>query len=132
MGRIPASRTAFHAPAWARLFAPPPPNTATTLLTGARVESPIHHPRRAPLRRPVISPLLVRRLGHDRRYLRRHALLVERHVRHVAGIGMPPPTRDHVLGDDLDAHFHRRPARDVAAGIRGQELANADRLLEVH
>src|SRR6266480_3685514 len=65
---------------------------------GARVESPIHHPRRAPLRRPVISPLLVRRLGHDRRYLRRHALLVERHVRPVAGIGVPPPTREHVLG----------------------------------
>src|SRR3989454_12488957 len=101
-GRRPASRRAFHAPAWARVFAPPPPKTATTLLTGARVESPVHHPRRAPLRRPVIPPLLVRRLGHDRRYLRRHALLVERHVRHVAGIGVPPPTRKHALGGDLD------------------------------
>src|SRR2546422_4618794 len=30
-GWRPASRRAFHAPACARLFAPPPPNTATTL-----------------------------------------------------------------------------------------------------
>src|SRR5438034_9526178 len=111
-GRRPASRRAFHAPACARLFAPPPPNTATTLLTGARIESPIHHPRRAPLRRPVIPPLLVRRLGHDRRYLRRHALLVERHVRHVAGIRVPPHAREHVLGDDLDAPSHACTARE--------------------
>src|SRR3989475_596772 len=155
-GRRPASRRARQAPACATDFAPPPPKTATTLVIadcrlrivdwmndrrihnpksairnrsfpGARVESPVHHPRRAPLRRPVIPPLLVRRLGHDRRYLRRHALLVERHVRHVAGIGVPPPTRKHVLGDDLDAHFHRRAAREVDAGIRGQELAHVDR-----
>src|SRR5207302_9825067 len=92
----------------------------------------IHNPRGTPFGGPVIPPLLVRRLGHDRRYLCRHALLVERYVRHVAGIGVPPPTREHVLGDDLDAHFHRRAARDVDAGIRGQELAHVDRLLEVH
>src|SRR3989475_12960660 len=103
-----------------------PYTTLFRSLTGARVESPIHHSRRAPLRRPVIPPLLVRRLGHDRRYLRRHALLVERHVRHVAGIGVPPPTREHVLGDDLDAPFHPPAARGVDAGLRGPELAHAD------
>src|SRR5205809_5255295 len=129
-GWRPASRRAFHAPAWARVFAPPPPKTATTLLTGARIESPVHHPRRAPLRRPVIPPLLVRRLGHDRRYLRRHALLIQRHIRHVARIGVPPHAREHVLGDDLDAHFHGCTAGEVDAGVRGQDLAHVDRLLK--
>src|SRR2546427_6726386 len=61
-----------------------PYTTLFRSLTGARVESPIHHSRRAPLRRPVIPPLLVRRLGHDRRYLRRHALLVERSEEHTS------------------------------------------------
>src|SRR2546425_3060440 len=73
-GRRPASRRAFQAPAWARLFAPPPPKTATTLLTGARVVSPIHHSTGAPLGGPVVPSLLVRRLGHDRRHVARHAL----------------------------------------------------------
>src|SRR6266581_6120002 len=109
-GWRPASRRAFHAPAWARLFAPPPPNTATTLLTGARIVSPIHHPRRAPFGRSVVSPLLIGRLGHDRRHSGGRALVVERHVRHVAGIGVSPHSCEHVLGDDLDADFHRRAA----------------------
>src|SRR5438876_9598376 len=103
---------AFQAPAWARDFAPPPPKTATTLmiadcglwisdwkrgyqirnpksairnsLTSPCVVSPIHHSRRPPLRRPVIPSLLIRRLRHDRRDVGGYALLVERHVRHVA------------------------------------------------
>src|SRR5438128_9079200 len=74
-GRRPASRRAFQAPAWARVLAPPPPNTATTLFTGARGVSPIHDPSGAPFRRPVVAPLFVGRLGHDRRHLGGHALL---------------------------------------------------------
>src|SRR5947199_6771931 len=114
------SRRAFHAPAWARVFAPPPPKTATTLMNAERgtrnaehqrerraagrpstsvppsafrvptslprprIIPAIHDPTGSPFRRPVIPPLLVRRLRHDRRHVRGHALLVERHVRHVA------------------------------------------------
>src|SRR5947207_9859002 len=45
---------------------------------------PIHHPRRAPLGRAVIAPLLVGVLGDDRRDRGGAALGVERHIRHVA------------------------------------------------
>src|SRR6058998_827901 len=50
----------------------------------SRIVSPIHHPTRAPLRRSLEAPLLVRRLGHDRRDRGRPAVVVERDVGHVA------------------------------------------------
>src|SRR6266571_1732105 len=75
------------------------------------VVSPIHHPTRAPFGRSLEAPLLVRRLGHDRRDRGGPAVVVERDVGHVARVGMPPLAREYVLGDDLDAHLHRRAAR---------------------
>src|SRR5690242_21097209 len=112
-GRRPASRRAFQAPAWARLFAPPPPKTATTLFTGARVVPPVHHPAGPPLGGPVVAPLLIGRLGHDRRHFARDTRVVERHVGDVARVGVALLPRQHVLRDDLDAHFHGRAAREV-------------------
>src|SRR2546422_8360474 len=77
----------------------------------SRIVSPIHHPARAPFRRPLIPPLLVGRLGHDRRDRGGPAVVVERDVGHVARVGMPPLAREHVLRADLDAHPPRRSAR---------------------
>src|SRR6266704_1424027 len=87
-GVRPASSSALQAPAWANDLAPPPPKTATTLLSGTSVVPAIHHPTRAPFGRPVIPPLLVRRLRHDRRHGGRHAQVVERHVGDVARVGV--------------------------------------------
>src|SRR5207302_3654073 len=85
-GVRPASASAFQAPRQARLFAPPPPKTPTTLLTRAGIVSAIHHPAGAPFGRPVIAPLLVRRLRHDGWHLGGDALVVQRHVRDVARV----------------------------------------------
>src|SRR2546422_1546095 len=43
------------------------PTRRSSDLTGSSVVSPVHDPARAPFRRSLEAPLLVRRLGHDRR-----------------------------------------------------------------
>src|SRR2546428_2739136 len=75
-----------------------------------RIVSPIHHPARAPFGCSLEAPLLVRRLGHDRRDRGRPAVVVERDVGHVARIRLPPLAREHRLRDDLHPHLHRPPA----------------------
>src|SRR2546426_12077211 len=100
-------------------------------LTGSSVVSPVHDPARAPFRRSLEAPLLVRRLGHDRRDRGGPAVGVERDVGHGARVGMPPLAREHVLPDDLDAHFHRRAAGGVDPRLRREQLAPLDRLPEV-
>src|SRR3989442_1858952 len=71
-----------------------------------RIVSPIHHPARAPFGCSLEAPLLVRRLGHDRRDRGRPALVVERDVGHVARIRIPPLAPEHALPDDLHVHLH--------------------------
>src|SRR5512142_1618315 len=97
-----------------------PSNSAFIILHSAFVSfplpliiSPIHYPARPPLRRPLIAPLLLRRLRHDRRYGRRLPVLVQRHVGHVARVGVPLLAREHVFRDELHPHLHRRVAREV-------------------
>src|SRR5207245_7347080 len=60
---------------------------------GSSVVAPVHHPARAPFGRSLEAPLLVRRLGHDRRNRGRPAVVVERDVGHVARVGMPALAR---------------------------------------
>src|SRR5437763_16804337 len=77
-----------------------------------RIVSAIHHPTGPPFGRPVIPPLFVGRLRHDRRHLGGDALVVQCHVGDVAGVGMPLLAREHILGDDLHAHsIEVRPAK---------------------
>src|SRR5438094_10479055 len=66
-----------------------------------RIVSAIHHPTGPPPRRPVIPPLFVARLRHDRRPLSAHALVVQCHVAAVARAGMPPLSPAHILPHDL-------------------------------
>src|SRR5438132_8976231 len=98
----------------------------------SRIVSPIHHPARAPFRRSLEAPLLVRGLGHDRRDLCRPAVVVQRDVGDVARIRMSPLAREHVLRDDLHAHLHRRATGVVDPRVSREQLAHVDRLLEVH
>src|SRR5256712_13460250 len=95
------------------------------------VVSPIHHPARAPLGRSLIPPLLVRRLGHDRRDLRPPALVIEPDVGDAAGGGLPPLAPVHGLPDDLDPHFHPAPAGGVDPRVGAQQLAPVAPRLEV-
>src|SRR3989442_10658757 len=96
-------------------------------LTGSSVVSPVHDPARAPFRRSLEAPLLVRRLGHDRRDRGGPAVVVERDVGHVARVGMPPLAREHGLRDYLYAHLHRRAAGVVYPRVRPEPLAHVDR-----
>src|SRR5437867_8550072 len=128
--RLACSR-ARKAPACASAFAPPPDNTKTTLLTPALIVAAFHHPLGAPLRGPVVAPLLVRSLGHDRRNFGGTAVLVERDVRDVTGVGVAAVTRQHVFREHLHADFHRRPAREVHARHRGHQLTDVNRLAKI-
>src|ERR1051325_6599467 len=85
------------APACARAFAPPPDNTRTTLFTAPLIVSAFHHAVRAALRRPVVTPLLVGRLGHNPRHVPGAAGVGGGDVGHVARVRMPPVARQHVL-----------------------------------
>src|SRR5438105_15935331 len=106
LGRRSACSRARKAPAWARAFAPPPDNTSTTLLTPALIVAAFHHPVRAALGGTVVPALLVGRLGHDRRDFGGAAVLVQRDVGDVARIRVPDVSRQHVLGQYLDADCH--------------------------
>src|SRR5712691_4889775 len=127
----PASTIARQAPTQAKALAPPPLNTATTLLTAALVVSPIHHSAGSSLRRAVIAPLLVGRLGDDRRHLGGHAVVVERDVGEIAGVGVAFLAGERILGDHFDSHFHRCLAGEVDPGVGREQLAHVDRLAEV-
>src|SRR6266545_5437963 len=105
-----------------RRTAPPPPpsipqstirNPQLMSLSRSRRVPAIHHPGCAPLGRAVEAPLLVGGLGHNRRDRGRHARVVEGDVGDVARVGVVLLAREHVLGDDLHAHLHRRPPRVV-------------------
>src|SRR2546427_6320550 len=126
----PASMIARQAPTQAKALAPPPLNTATTLLTAALVVSPVHHSAGSSLRRPVIAALLVGRLGKDRRHLGGHAVVVERDVGEITRVGVTLLAGERVLGEHLDPHFHRRLAGEVDPRVGRQELAHVDRLAE--
>src|SRR5207247_8401567 len=56
------------------------------LLTTSLIVPPLHHSIGTPFRGPVVAPLLVGRLGHDRRDLRRAAVFIQRDVAPVARI----------------------------------------------
>src|SRR5690349_4613561 len=92
-GASPRSASARKAPTAASALAPPPERTSTTLMGDCLlplplVVPPLHHPVGAALRGPLVAALLVRGFGSDRRHLDRHAVIVERHVGHVTGIGV--------------------------------------------
>src|SRR2546427_7494705 len=127
----PASMIARQAPTQAKALAPPPLNTATTLLTAALVVSPVHHSAGSSLRRPVIAALLVGRLGKDRRHLGGHAVVVERDVGEITRVGVTLLAGERVLGEHLDPHLHRRLAGEVDPRVGGEQLAHVDRLAEV-
>src|ERR1041384_2152429 len=96
------------------------------------VVSMIHYPGRAPLRRPTVAALLLGVLWDNRRHRGRLAVVVERHVGDVTRIGVALVTGEHVLRDDLHAHFHRGLAGEIHARVGGDQLAHVDRLAKVH
>src|SRR3989442_3670201 len=91
-------------------------------LTGSSVVSPVHDPARAPFRRSLEAPLLVRRLGHDRRDRGGPAVVAGRGVGHVAPAGMAPLAREPLLPDDLAAHLPLPPAGAVDPHVRREHV----------
>src|SRR2546425_8563466 len=131
LGMRSACSNARKAPACASAFAPPPDKTSTTLLTPALVVAAFHDPLRAPLGGAVVAALLIRGLGDDRRDFRRATVLIQRDVGHVARIRVSLVSRQHVLGEHLDAHLHGGAAREVHARHRRHQVADVDRLAKV-
>src|SRR5213075_535377 len=130
-GTMFACSSARKAPTWPNAFAPPPDNTSTTLFTPALIVAPLHHPIRAALGGPVVAAFLVGSLGNDLLHFRRPAILIECHVRDIAGIRVAGLARQHLLGEHLHADFHRRPAGEVHARHRRDEVADVDGLAEI-
>src|SRR5438105_12952214 len=127
LGRRSACSRARKAPAWARAFPPPPGNPRTTLPTPALIVAAFHHPVRAALGGTVVAAFLVGRLGHDRRDFGGAAVLVQRDVGNVARIRVPDVSRQHVLGEHLDADLHGSASREVHARLGRYHLADRNR-----
>jgi len=54
------------------------------------------------------APFLFLGFGLQRRHLHRLAVFIHRHHGEITAVGMPHQALLYVLGDDLDADFHRR------------------------
>src|SRR5579862_7208798 len=89
-------------------------------------------PAAAALRRGGVAALLLRRLERQQRHLGGLAVTVQRDVGDVARVRVALGAGEHVLGLHTNADLHRRAADGVHARLHVHQLADEDRLAEVH
>src|SRR5579871_6179497 len=92
----------------------------------------LFEPTPTPLHRRRVAPHLLGALRHEPWHLDRPSIPIYGHERQIAGIRVPAPASQEILRLDPHADFHRRTSDVIHAGLHDDQIADVNRLAEIH